>query len=373
MTRSFRVCSIILLLILSARLSFAQSPSGSLSLNESLSKLSQSAAINYLQPGFDPFGISMNGGWLGKAPKPVIMNFDLEFGVVAMGTIIKSNSNSFEMSSTYRFSKEQAGVIADQAGITANTDITLRNEVIDAVTAKDFPVVLYGPTITGSKDRNVKIVFSPNGTENLQINDPRFPFPVSVNIPSKTVVLDGVTGIMDGYPLFPSAAPQLKIGTLFGTQAIVRFVPSIKISDDLGKLTYTGFGIQHNPNVWLGYDLPVDISLGFLIQKVKVGDIVEIKAASYGVNVSKTIGVGLFSVTPYIGALLESSSIDVHYNQIIEATTGPENVNINFSLDGANKSRLTAGARFHIAVVDLTVDYNIGKMNSVTGGLFFSI
>ena len=373
MTRSFRVCSIVLLLILSARLSLAQSPNGSLSLNESLSKLSQSAAINYLQPGFDPFGISMNGGWLGKAPKPVMMNFDLEFGIVAMGTFTKSTPSSFDMSSTYRFSKEQAGVIADQAGITANTDITLRNEVIDAVTAKDFPVVLYGPTITGSKDRNVKIVFSPNGTENLQINDPRFPFPVSVNIPSKTVVLDGVTGIMDGYPLFPSAAPQLKIGTLFGTQAILRFVPSIKISNDLGNFSFTGFGIQHNPNVWLGYDLPVDISLGFLIQKVKVGDIVEIKAASYGINVSKTIGVGLFSVTPYVGALLESSSINVNYNQIVEAVTGPENVNINFSLDGANKSRLTAGARFHIAVVDLTVDYNIGKMNSVTSGLFFSI
>ena len=212
MTRSFRICTIILLLILSARLSFAQSPNGSLSLNESLSKLSQSAAANYLQPGFDPFGISMNGGWLGKAPKPVMMNFDLEFGVVAMGTFTKTAPSSFDMSSTYRFSKEQAGVIADQAGIT---DITLRNEVIDAVTAKDFPVVLYVPTITGSKDRNVKIVFSPNGTEKLQINDPRFPFPVSVNIPSKTVELVGVTGIMNGFPLFPSAAPQLKIGTLF--------------------------------------------------------------------------------------------------------------------------------------------------------------
>ena len=60
-------------------------------------------------------------------------------------------------------------------------------------------------------------------------------------------------------------------------------------------------------------DLPVDVSLGFLIQKAKVGDVVEVKGASYGVDVSKTIGGGLFSVTPYIGGLLESSSIDVHY------------------------------------------------------------
>ena len=136
------------------------------------------------------------------------------------------------MSSTYRFSAEQAGSLPIKPAVT---DITLRNLVIDAITAKDFPVVLYGPTITGSKDRNVKIVFSPNGTESLQINDPRYPFPVNVNIPSKTVVLDGVTGIMDGFPLFPSAAPQLKLGTLFGTQAILRLVPPIKVSDELGK------------------------------------------------------------------------------------------------------------------------------------------
>ena len=87
MTRSIRICSIILLLVLSARNSYSQS------LNESLSQLSQSAAIQFLQPGFDPFGISMNGGWLGKAPKAEVMSFDLEFGVVAMGTFMKNSSH----------------------------------------------------------------------------------------------------------------------------------------------------------------------------------------------------------------------------------------------------------------------------------------
>ena len=363
MTRSFRICSISLLLVLSSRVSYSQS------LNESLSQLSQSAAIQFVQPAFDPFGISLNGGWLGKAPRAEVMSFDLEFGVVAMGTIMKNSATSFEMSSTYRFSADQAGTIADQAGVT---DATLRNLVVDAITAKDFPVVLYGPTVTGSKNRKVKIVFSPNGNESLQINDPRYPFPVNVVIPSKTVELDGATGIMDGFPVTPSAAPQLKLGTLFGTQAILRLVPPTKISDEWGSFSYTGFGLQHNPNVWLGLDMPVDVSLGFLIQKAKVGDVVEVKGASYGINVSKTIGGSMFSVTPYIGGLLESSSIDVHYKSTIESVAGKEDVNINFGLNGINKSRFIAGARFHIVFIDLAVDYNIGKMNSVTSGIFFS-
>jgi hypothetical protein len=367
MTRLFRIYSIILLVVLFVNTSSTQS------LNESLSQLSQSAAIQFVQPAFDPFGISLNGGWLGKAPRAKLVSFDLEFGVVAMGTIMKTPSTSFSMSSTYRFSRSQAGTIADEAGLTSQSDPTLRNLVLDAITAKDFPVVLYGPTVTGSKDRNVKIVFSPNGTETLQINDPKYPFPVNVNIPSKTVDLKDATGLMNGFPMLPSAAPQLKIGTLFGTQAVLRLVPSMKISDEFGNFSYTGFGAQHNPDVWLGLDLPVDISLGFLIQKAKVGDIVEVKGTSYGMSISKTFGGSLFSVTPYIGGLLESSSIDVHYKQTIESITGKEDININFNLDGVNKSRFTVGARFHVVFIDLAVDYNIGKMNSVTSGVFFSI
>jgi len=306
---------------------------------------------------------------MGKSPKAEMAGFDLELGVVAMGTVMKNTATSFELSSTYRFSADQAQTIADQAGVT---DPTLRNLAINAITQKDFPVILYGPTAAGTNNQKIKIVFSPNGTESLKINDPRYPFPVYVNIPSKTVELDGATGVLNGFPILPSAAPQLKLGTLFGTQAILRLVPSLTISDNVGKFSYTGFGLQHNPDVWLGLDLPVDISLGFLIQKAKVGDILEIDGTSYGINVSKTFGGSLFSVTPYIGGLLENSSIKVHYTQTIESITGNEDVNINFNMDGVNKSRLIAGARFHLVFIDLGVDYNIGKMNSVTSGLFFS-
>ena len=363
MTRSFRIYSITLILLVSAGNLFSQS------LNESLSQLSQSAAVQFVQPAFDPFGISLNGGWLGKAPKANTLSFDLEFGVVAMGTVMKNAATNFELKSTYRFSADQAATIADQAGIT---DATLKNLVVNAITSKDFPVVLYGPTVAGAKDRKITIVFSPNGNESLQVNDPRYPFPVNVVVPSKTVELDGATGLMDGFPLIPSAAPQLKLGTLFGTQAILRYVPSTKISDEWGSFSYTGFGLQHNPNVWLGLDMPVDVSLGFLILKAKIGDLVEIKGTSYGINVSKTFGGSLFAVTPYIGGMLESSSVDVHYKSTIAGVAGKEDININFNLDGINKSRFLAGARFHIVFIDLAVDYNIGKMNSVTSGVFFS-
>ncbi|MGE5313165.1 MAG: DUF6588 family protein [Acidobacteriota bacterium] len=353
-----------------AALFFVPSQSArSQSLNESLSQLSEAAAKQFVQPAFDPFGVSLNGGWLGKSPKANILSFDLEFGAVAMGTFMGSSTRTFEMSKTYRFSAEQARTIADEAGVD---DPTVKSLIVDAITKRDFPVVLYGPTIIGSSDRHIRIVFSPNGNESLQINDPRYPFPVNVIVPSKTVELEDAKGLMDGMGVLPSAAPQLKIGTVFGTQAILRFVPSIKVSDDLGKFNYLGFGLQHNPNVWLNLPLPVDVSFGFLIQKAKVGDVVDVKGTSYGINVSKTFGTGWLSVTPYVGGLIEKSSIDVNYDQTIETVTGTEDVNIAFSLEGINKSRLTAGARFHIGVIDLAVDYNIGKMNSVTSGFFFS-
>lgn len=61
----------------------------------------------------------------------------------------------------------------------------------------------------------------------------------------------------------PLAAPQFSFGTVFGTMASVRFLPNVKMGE-LGELSYFGFGLQHNPAVFLPIPLPVDLSAAFL-------------------------------------------------------------------------------------------------------------
>jgi hypothetical protein len=55
-----------------------------------------------------------------------------------------------------------------------------------------------------------------------------------------------VHGLLEDLPALPLFAPQLTVGTIYGTQASFRFVPTYDVTD-LGDFKYFGFGLQHNP------------------------------------------------------------------------------------------------------------------------------
>ena len=46
---------------------------------------------------------------------------------------------------------------------------------------------------------------------------------------------------------------------------------------------------------------------------------------------------------------------------------------IDFDIDGDNKFRFTAGARLKILLLDVMVDYSVGKYQTVRAGVGFSI
>src|SRR5439155_563530 len=97
-------------------------------------------------------------------------------------------------------------------------------------------------------------------------------------------------GIISKLPVLPLMAPQLTIGTILGTQATLRWLPSIELDPKLGKFSYLGFGIQHNPGVWLPFHMPVDVSGGFFTQKLEVGKVFSAQSMAMGVTASKTLG-----------------------------------------------------------------------------------
>jgi hypothetical protein len=194
---------------------------------------------------------------------------------------------------------------------------------------------------------------------------------VSTTIPGKTTVLDNVTGVLDGKAIVPLAAPQVSIGTIWGTQATFRYLPEVQISPELGKFKYFGFGIQHNLGMWLPIPI-VDVSASFFTQKLNVGTLMEAKTTAFGLNVSKQLGFAFLNVTPYGGFMLESSKMTFGYDFVPNAAN-PTNVqHIAFELEGESKSRITLGLSVRILVININADYNIGKQNSATAGVFFA-
>ncbi len=360
-------------------------------LDSTLQKLAGDAARGYVGPIVSGFGSDLNGGWFHKAPASTMFGFDLEFGVVAMGTTFSASSKTFATTSnSFQFDNATAKQLVPLSVVPTTATIngvtvtlttaqrqSIQTQIANQITGATFSVGIAGPTIIGSKKDSVKINFSglnKNFTVTNIAGVAGANATVPVNLPAKSVPIP-VTGILDGVSVVPLAAPQLSLGTFVGTQFTFRYLPSVKINSDIGEFKYFGFGIQHNPGIWFPTPLPVDLSASFFTQKLDVGTIFSTKATAFGVNVSKRFGPGALNITPYAGFMLESSKMTFtyDYNAPVPGTTLTTKQHINFELDGENSSRIVLGLSLKLLFLNINADYNIAKYNSFTGGVMFII
>jgi hypothetical protein len=352
-------------------------------LEETMTKLAGSAASAYVNPIVTGFGADLNGGWFHKAPKAEMYGFDLEFGVVAMGTFPGAAAKTIPAGTQglFRFTggyysgdfidnpdgtKSQAEALAENINGWSFFSPSQKQQVIDKIAAQDFTVGITGGTIVGSKTDTIKIVFPEQPVD--------FGAPIgSQTVPGSSVAIPNVAGLLENVSVIPLGAPQLSIGTIAGTQLTFRYLPSVQISSDLGKFSYFGFGIQHNPGLWLANPLPVDVAVSFFTQTLKAGTIFKTTATAFGVNVSKRFGPGALNVTPYAGFMIESSKMTFDYTAQFTNSLGTQEVPVHLELEGANKSRLTLGLSIKLLFLNINADYNLGKYNSATAGLMFII
>jgi hypothetical protein len=351
-------------------------------LKEFLEGLSEDAASKYVAPIVSAFGTNLNGGWFHRVPPSKIFGLNIEVGVVGMGTFYPKDQEylRFNISGDFQFSASQAVDIV--AGIPL--DVTLEpfraqieNDLIDAITGREIYVGISGATVIGDPEDYIKIEYD---GEDLLIANPLYGAPgepenITIAVPSDVITLPigGFEAISD-LSFLPLAAPQLSVGTVFGTRATIRYLPSITIDEDLGKFKYFGFGIQHNPGVLLPTPLPVDVAVGFFTQTLEVGTLFKAKTTAFGLNASKKLGIGPINITPYAGFMLEKSNIDIKYDFVLDEGTIDELIiPIAFKLEGENKSRLTLGLSVRLLMMNFNADYNIGKYNSVTVGVMFTI
>jgi hypothetical protein len=164
------------------------------------------------------------------------------------------------------------------------------------------------------------------------------------------------------------------VGTILGTRAVFRYVPEISVTEDIGKFSWFGWGVQHNPGVFFPTPLPVDVSISFAKQTIKLGDILEADTTAYGLTVSKRLGVGPINITPYAGFLIEKSKFHFEYEFTLdEGMPWEQNIPIDFTMEGENQSRITVGLSLKLLMFNINADYNIGNYNSVTVGVMIGI
>ncbi|MBI3578233.1 MAG: hypothetical protein HY089_02340, partial [Ignavibacteriales bacterium] len=348
-------------------------------LQQVLQVLSSDAAKSYVAPIVSGFGSDLNGGWFHRAPTASIFGFDLEFGVVAMGTIFNDENKKFNSSGVFQFDSTQADFLISKMNdpnynsLPPTQKEQARRDLINQIRGKDFSVAVAGPTVIGDERDSMKVRFQGGQfTINLPGGGTQ-----TVNIPATSVTLP-VTGLLGDKKILvknmvPLATPQLTFGTIAGTQVTIRYLPEIEINSEMGKVKYFGFGIQHNPGVWFAGELPLDVSASYFTQKLEAGNVFEAKTTAFGVNASKRLGWGFLNLTPYVGYMLEKSTLTFTYDYMLDTQAGKIPQKIVFELEGENKSRLTLGLSIKVLVVNVNADYNIGKFNSFTAGVMIII
>ncbi len=330
-------------------------------LEGTLNRLSQDAAAQYLNPVSSAFGANLNGAWFHRAPKPIIKGFNLEIGIVGMGAQFPTDAKTFFSEGTFRFNETQARNMVSNQGLSQNEEDAL----VDKLTQEPFNVSIAGPTIIGNPDEHIMVHF-PGKT--FQVNGQDY------TVPAQDIDLN-IGGFRDlaNANWLPLLAPQVTIGTLFGTQGTFRYLPARELQAGMGTFKYFGYGIQHNPMVWLPIDLPFDVALSYFNQKLQVGDLLTTKAHGYGINISKQLGLRALNITPYAGYFREDSRTQVTYDYTIQTPGGLVTDRIDFEIPGENKSRISMGVNIRFVLVNLNVDYNIGTYNSITAGLFLAL
>lgn len=321
----------------------------SVSLPQSLSyNISQVAAgytKQYVQPLTNAVGANINSGFYQafKVDGGTIGNFNFFIGVKAFGAFIPDDDKRF--SASY---KEKVSYIYNG----------LAYEVDAFVTVKD------APTIFGRAEPARALV---------QIRDTIkvgiISYPVNEDREYETI---GGMLTTDIAPLF---VPQLGIGTFFGTDLVLRWLPPIEINE-YGKLSFFGIGIRHSLTQYIPA-FPFDISGQAAWQAFGFTDSAGrkfIEASALAFNLTASKGFGIFSF--YSGLQYERLNIDVDYIYYPPPSSNnpnPNPIHIDFDMQGENDVRFFLGSAVKLGPVALNLDYSFASYSVLTAGLGISL
>jgi hypothetical protein len=187
--------------------------------------------------------------------------------------------------------------------------------------------------------------------------------------PTQAVAQPGAGGTTLYYPggfdiqNFAVAVPQLTIGSVFGTRAVVRWI-AVDLGDaEIGHLSLFGIGAQHSISRYIPV-LPVDLAAGVFYQSFNLGDdLVDAATVHYGLTASKSFGL----FTPYATVGLDRFDMKAKY----ESSSTGETINVDF--DTESNGHFSAGGVFSLGVVRLYGELCVAAETGMAAGLSFGL
>ncbi len=175
----------------------------------------------------------------------------------------------------------------------------------------------------------------------------------------------GSDGILNT-SIFAQGVLQLGVGYVFGTEAILRYLPSPSLANDkFPETTLFGVGVRHSVTQYIP-NSPVDVAAGVFYNRLKVGEIIDFNSVAVGAQASKSFS----ALTLYGGLQWENSTMNLSFMSSDVTATSPL---VDLDLDGDNAVRLTLGTHLTLAIVHLFVDANFGSITNFSGGIGIGI
>jgi hypothetical protein len=289
--------------LLAAMMLLAVGAQAQTDLENVIKQQSAETVAGYLQPLVDMFGANMHAGYYHNAYVPV-SGFSLGFDIIAMGSVVQDAQRKY--------------VANTPAGFNPGTFET------STVFGGKGTTVLH-KTISGLEFR-------------------------------------GSDGIINT-SMFPLAVPQLRVGSLYGTEVLLRFAIIPSMNDGaIPVTTLWGVGANHSLSQYIP-DSPLDIAAGFFYDSFTMGDIINFKGMTANLHASKSIKILLL----YGGVAWEKSTMNLTYNS--SDTSVREEVNLD--LTGSNTFRFTMGVGVSLGFLKIFADANFGSVTHYSGGIGF--
>src|SRR5262245_65079541 len=260
-------------------------------------------------------------------------------------------------------SKKYLGPLPDALSGTMNSAIFTSGNVPKVGINFNIGVKVMGVSFSDD-DR----LFTPTDPPGFTSVAPIQKVPTVIGDPN-AVSQDGQGGATQYYPggfdidQFAFAAPQLTVGSIMGTRAVVRwFAHDFAADNFIEKISFFGIGAQHSISQYLP-TLPVDLAAGVFYQSFKINDrLLDIKTVHLDVTGSRIFGL----VQPYGALGLDTFKMDADY----EDSNNP-GTHIAVDFDRTTHVHLTAGVLANFPIVKPHGEANLAATNGVAVGLCF--
>ena len=169
-------------------------------------------------------------------------------------------------------------------------------------------------------------------------------------------------GGSDDVPLIPMFAPQVEVGSPWGTEFVLHFLPATRLGS-VGQIAVVGFGLSHEIGQYFSFPITigVQVSYGSVRMKGTDSDVdFDIDASGYAfqLQAEKLWGMGIFKAGPFAVVGVESSEASISY-AFADPYLGKQTLSFADGLQG----RLTFGGQFRASPFSVNGGYSVWPIN----------